>query len=176
MKWAPGKESGMIGSRTIGIVAVLVAMGSYSLGAKSGQAAETGDPSLVEKPGIPSDAAQGSEAGPSVPRSPLRLSTIDYQDTAEGSGKLTLAGIALPGRELYLFLDDEPLAEVQPDESGNWSFEKEMRLDDGRHTFRADQYDKDTQMVAARAIVSLQRAKQENAAPAQSPAPKAETH
>ena len=171
----------MIGGKYIGIMAVLVAVGAYSLCAKSAQAAETvpGDQNLTEDQGTPSDAAQGSEAGSSVPRSPLRLSTVDYQDTAGGSGKLTLAGIALPGKELYLFLDDEPFAEVQPDGTGNWSVEKEMKLDDGRHTFRADQYDENTQMVAARAIVSIERAKQpapeEHAAPAEPPTPKATT-
>ena len=168
----------MIGGKYIGIMAVVVAVGASSLCAKSAQATEAGDPSLTEQ-GTPSDASEGSEAGSSVPRSPLRLSTVDYQDTAGGSGKLTLAGIALPGKELYLFLDDQPFAEVQPDGAGNWSVEKEMKLDDGRHTFRADQYDEDTQMVAARAIVSIERAKQpaqqEHAVPAEPPAPKAAT-
>lgn len=169
----------MIGSKYIGIMAVVAAVGAYSLCAQSAQAAETGDSSLTEKQGTPSDASEGSEARSSVPRSPLRLSTVDYQDTAGGSGKLTIAGIALPGKELYLFLDDQPFAEVQPDGAGNWSVEKEMKLDDGRHTFRADQYDEATQMVAARAIVSFQRAKQpageEHAAPAEPPTPKAAT-
>ena len=168
----------MIGSKYIGIMAVLVAMGASSLYA---QAAETvpGDQSVIENQETPTDAAQGSETGAHPPKSPLRLSTVDFQDTAEGSGKLTIAGIALTGKELYLFLDDQPFAEVHPDGAGNWSFEKEIKLDDGRHTFRADQYDEDTQMVAARAIVSFQRTKQpaeeEHAAPAEPPMPKAAT-
>ena len=168
----------MIGSKYIGIMAVLVVLGASSLYA---QAAETipGDQGVIENQETPPDAAQGSETETHPPRSPLRLSTVDFQDTAEGSGKLTLAGIALPGKELYLFLDDQPFAEVQPDDAGNWSLEKEMKLDDGRHTFRADQYDEDTQMAAARAIVSLQRAKQpapeEHAAPAEPSMPKAAT-
>jgi hypothetical protein len=162
----------MIGSKYIGIVAVLVAVGGSSLYAKSTQAAET-------VPGDPADVGAGSDEHLHPPRSPLRLSTVDYEDTAEGSGKLTIAGIALPGKELYIFLDDQPFAELRPDDSGNWSFAKEMKLDDGRHTFRADQYDEDSQMVAARAIVTFQRAKQpseeEHAAPAEPPTPKAAT-
>ena len=171
----------MIGSKHIGIMAVLVAVGAFGLYSKSVQAVETvpGDQSLIEKQGTPSDAAGGSGAASSLPRSPLRLSTLDYQDTSEGSGKLTIAGIALPGKELYLFLDDQPFAQVHPDDAGNWSVEKEMKLDDGRHTFRADQYDAGTQMVAARAIVQIERAKQppeeEHAAPAEQPTPKAAT-
>jgi hypothetical protein len=50
-----------------------------------------------------------------------------------------------------------------------------MKLDTGRHTFRADQYDAVTGMLAARAMVSIERAKQpteDNAAPAAPPAKK----
>ena len=73
------------------------------------------------------------------------MSTIDYQDAGDKPGKLTVAGVALPGKELFLFLDDQPFTNTLPDASGNWSVESEMKLTDGRHTFRADQYDKDTQ-------------------------------
>jgi hypothetical protein len=171
----------MFGSRYSFIVGALLAVGAVSLHAKSAQAAETvpGDQSLIENQETPADAGPGSDEHPHPPKSPLRLSTVDYQDTADGSGKLVLAGIALPGKDLYLFFDDEPLAQMHPDDAGNWSFEKEMKLDDGRHTFRADQYDDDSQMVAARATVQLERAKQppqeNNAAPAEPPTPKAAT-
>jgi hypothetical protein len=87
------------------------------------------------------------------------VSTIDFQDTADGSGKLTLAGVALPGSELLLFLDDEPIAKVMPDSGGKWSYEGAMTLGDGRHTLRADQYDQANEMLAARAMVTIQRAK-----------------
>jgi hypothetical protein len=161
----------MIGSKSITILAVLVAAGAASLYAKSAQAVESvpGDQSLIEQQETPSDAGPGSDEYDHPPKSPLRLSTVDYQDTADGSGKLVLAGIALPGKDLYLFFDDQPLAQLHPDDAGNWSFEKEMKLDDDRHTFRADQYDQDSQMVAARATVQIQRA------PAVPPAPKAAT-
>ena len=161
----------MIGSKYITIMAVLVAAGTASLYAKSAQAVESvpGDQSLIEKQGTAPDAGPGSDDYDHPPKSPIRLSTVDYQDTADGSGKLVLAGIALPGKDLYLFFDDQPLAQLHPDDAGNWSFEKEMKLDDDRHTFRADQYDQDSQMVAARATVQIQRA------PAVPPAPKAAT-
>ncbi len=93
------------------------------------------------------------------PRSPLRVSAVDFQDTGAGSGTLTLADVALPGRELYLFLDDKPLTTVMPDDGGKWSLESAMKLEDGRHTLRADQYDEGTDMLAARAIVTIQRVK-----------------
>jgi hypothetical protein len=171
----------MIGSKYITIMAVLVAAGAASLYAKSAQAVESvpGDQSLIEQQETPSDAGPGSDDYDHPPKSPIRLSTVDYQDGDGGAGKLKIAGIALPGKDLYLFLDDQPFAKVSPDDGGNWTVEGEMKLDDDRHTFRADQYDGDTQMVAARAIVQFQRAKQppqeESAAPADSPTPKAAT-
>ena len=135
----------------IGIVTILLALGAFGLGSSLAGNAES-----AAEGGAPS----AEEAAP-PPRSPLRLSTVDFQDTVEGSGKLKLAGIALPGRDLYLFLDDEPIATVTPDDGGNWSFERTMMLDDGRHTLRADQYDQATDMLAARAMVTIQRAKPE---------------
>jgi hypothetical protein len=53
-----------------------------------------------------------------------------------------------------------------PDDGGKWSYEAAMTLGDGRHTVRADQYDQATQMLAARAIVTIARAKPEGGAPA----------
>jgi hypothetical protein len=154
----------MIISKYLGIVAVVAAIGAAGLCPKSARTAED----------VP--AAGASEAGPTVPRSPLRLSTVDYVDTNDGSGKLTVAGIALPGKELYLFLDDEPLAKAVPDDGGKWSIESEMKLGEGRHTIRADQYDAASDMLAARAMVSIERAKPGSGeAPAGSSPPKVTT-
>jgi hypothetical protein len=106
-------------------------------------------------------AAPENEAASRPSKAPLRLNTVDFQDTSEGSGKLTLGGIAIPGKELFLFLDESPLGKVMPDDGGKWSYEGAMTLGDGRHTLRADQYDQATQMLAARAIVTIARAKPE---------------
>jgi hypothetical protein len=167
----------MFGSR-IGFVGVLLlAMSGLSLPAS---AAETvpGDQSLVGNSETQPEAVPGSDTASPPPRSPLRLSTIDYQDAGDKPGKLSVAGVALPGKELYLFLDDQPFTNTLPDESGNWSVESEIKLSDGRHTFRADQYDQSTQMLAARAMITFERAKeptQEGAAPAEPPTPNATT-
>jgi len=167
----------MISSKYIFIVAVVLALSASGLSPKSAQATEgvPGDQSLTEQQGTPSDATGESEAEPQLPRSPIRVNTIDFQDTGGGSGKLTLAGIALPGNELYLFLDDEPFAKVLPDDGGKWSVENEMKLDEGRHTFRADQYDPASNMLAARAMVSIERRKQGPGEAAEPPLPKATT-
>ena len=86
------------------------------------------------------------------------MNTIDFQDTGNGSGKLVLGGIAIPGSELFLFLDEAPIGQVTPDGSGKWNFEGAAKLGDGRHSLRADQYDQATKMLAARAIMTIGRA------------------
>ena len=137
-------------SKYIRIVTVLLALGASGLGpAFAGDADSIGEGA----------AAAAAEEASSPPRAPLRVSKVDFQDTEDGSGKLTLAGIALPGSELQLFLDNAPLATVMPDDGGKWSFESAMALDDNRHTLRADQYDQATNMLAARAMITIQRAK-----------------
>ena len=149
-------------SKYIGIMTILLALGASGFGS-----AFAGGAASVPEGGTPAEAA-------SPPKSPIRLSTIDFQDTAEGTGKLTIAGVALPGSEVLLFLDDEPFATVMPDDGGKCSIESGMKLEDGRHTLRADQYDQATDMLAARAIVTIQRTKPgAGEAPAESPAPKA---
>lgn len=148
----------------IRIVTVVVGLAALGLGAAFA-GAETG------MPAGPAGATEGSETASPPPRSPLRLSTVDFQDTGAGSGKLTLAGIALPGSELHLFLDDERFATVKPDGGGKWSYEGAMTLGDGRHTLRADQYDQATDMLAARAMITIQRAKPAGDAAPGAPAP-----
>jgi len=136
----------MISSKYFGIITVVATIGAAG---------------LCPMPAAAEDApgAGNSDTATTLPKSPLRLSTVDYADNGNGSGTLKLAGIALPGKELYLFLDDEPLTKTLPDDGGKWSIESAMKLGEGRHTIRADQYDKATDMLAARAMVSLERAK-----------------
>ncbi|HKQ54667.1 MAG TPA: hypothetical protein VJT12_02140 [Methyloceanibacter sp.] len=133
----------------------VLALGLGAAHAGAGDSAPEGAPAVAE----------GSEAA-SPPRAPLKVNVVDFQDTAEGAGKLTLGGIALPGRELFLFLDDAPIGKVMPDDGGKWSYEAAMTLGDGRHTLRADQYDVASEMLAARAIVTIARAKPEDGATA----------
>jgi len=152
----------MISNKYLGIVAIVAMIGAAGLYPKSAPAAED------------APAAGGGDAAPTVPTSPLRLSTVDYVDDGNGSGTLKVAGIALPGKELYLFLDDEPLAKAVPDDGGKWSIESAMKLGEGRHTIRADQYDTATDMLAARAMVSIERAKP-GETPADASPPKATT-
>lgn len=104
-------------------------------------------------------SAAGTEEAP-APRSPLRVESFDYQDADIGAGKVTIAGIAVPNSELYLFFDDQPLAQVMPDGGGKWSVESDLKMGNGRHTLRAEQYDPVTRMLAARAMMTIQRREQ----------------
>jgi hypothetical protein len=138
----------MIVSRYIAVLTLVAALGAFGFYAKS-VAAEDAAP---EQPA----AEDTSASEPQSPRSPLRVKTVDYDD----AGKLKLAGIALPNNELYVYFDDQPFATVVPDEAGNWSVEGDLKLDEGRHNIRAEQFDPETKMVAARAMISIERAKQ----------------
>lgn len=142
----------MIGSRLLLILTVGLALGAVCFYPISARAADDAP--------MASDRAGGSEAEAPVPRSPLRVNSFDYEENGDQAGKLKLAGIALPGNELYVYFDDQPLAKVVPDSDGKWSLESEMKLEDGRHTLRAEQFDPVTNMLAARAMLSIERAKQ----------------
>jgi hypothetical protein len=117
-------------------------------------------------PGVPTDNTSSqpqpqtgddnSASEDHSPKSPIRVNTIDYQEA--NGGTLKLAGIAAPGSPLYLFFDNEPLAKVDADNSGNWSLEQPLKLDEAQHTLRAEQYDPTTQMLSGRAMITISRA------------------
>lgn len=148
----------MFGSKYFPALIVVAALSTACFYPKSALAedATAGAQNAVEPQGA--DAA-GETPAPS-PRSPLRVNSFDYADAGDNPGKLKIAGIALPNNELFLYFDDQPIATVVPDDSGNWSVESELKLNDGRHTLRAEQFDPVTRMLAARAMVSIERAKQ----------------
>jgi hypothetical protein len=138
----------MIDSKYLVVLTVVAGLGVLGCYPKSALADDTA-------PGDQS-ARQGSNASETPsPRSPLRLNTFDFQENGDKAGKLKLAGIALPENELFIYFDDQPLATVVPDAEGKWSVESDVKLDDGRHTIRAEQYDPTTRMLAARAMVSI---------------------
>ena len=104
------------------------------------------------------ESVEGSEQAAPRPKWPIKITTIDFQDGEGGKGKLKLAGTALPGTPLYLFFDDAPFAKVVADAEGKWGVEGDLELDDAPHTFRAEQYDEKTKLLAGRAMISIGRA------------------
>ncbi|HLO23494.1 MAG TPA: hypothetical protein VK193_08745 [Methyloceanibacter sp.] len=133
-----------------------------------------GDKSLIEQSGeaaTPSD--DQAQTGSHAPKYPIKFKTVDYQESGD-TGKLTLAGTAPPESPVYIYFDEEPLVKVLADKDGNWSAEKEVKLDDQRHMLRAEQYDATTRMVSGRATVMLARAPADAGTPApDNPAPPA---
>ncbi|HYJ58475.1 MAG TPA: hypothetical protein VEW64_03860 [Methyloceanibacter sp.] len=149
----------MFGSKYLLTLIVVAGLAGAGFSAKSAFAedAPPGDQSVAEP--------QGADAANAAPRSPLRVNSFDYEDAGDNPGKLKVAGIALPNNELFLFFDDQPIATVVPDDSGNWSVESELKFNDGRHTLRAEQFDPETRMLAARAMISIERSKQPDDGP-----------
>lgn len=91
------------------------------------------------------------------PEPPVKINTLEYQDTGQGSGKISLSGVGDPNVRVFLFFDDEPLGQAMIGSGGAWAVEIEKKLEDGEHTVRADTYDEKTGMVAGRASVRLGR-------------------
>jgi hypothetical protein len=151
--------------------------------APSGPSESAGEPASSQ-PGSaaeePADAAAGGEAAtPMQHTPPIKFMTVDYQDAGQDTGKMKLAGTAGPGTTLYLYFDDQPFSKLVADGEGKWSLESDMKLETGRHTFRAEQYE-ESGMLAARALVTIERvppgAVPEGAGPEGAPAPERTTH
>ena len=112
-----------------------------------------GDKSLI----APEGAQDESSGQPPRHEPPIRFTTVDYQDAGDVGGKVTLAGTAPAGTMLYLFFDDNPFAKLDVDDQGKWSVEKEVKLENGNHAIRADQYNETTRMLSGRAMVTIAR-------------------
>lgn len=115
-------------------------------------------PVAAETPTQTFAVAENGDAESQAPRSPIKVKTIDFEDAGEKAGKLTVAGTATPGSDLYLYFDDVPLAKIIPNGEGEWSLEQELELNGGRHTLRAEQYDPATRLLAGRAMITIERA------------------
>lgn len=109
---------------------------------------------IVVAAGAPLLSAAWAAEGES-PKSPIRVNTVDYVKADEGPGTLKLDGIAIAGSDVYIFVDDKPLARAVAADDGTWSIEEKTALDDKVHTVRVEQYDMTTRMLAARAQFNI---------------------
>ena len=91
------------------------------------------------------------------PAPPVKINTLEYQDTGKDSGKISLSGVGDANVRVFLFFDDEPLGQTVIGSDGTWAVEIEKKLAEGEHTVRADTYDEKTGMVSGRASVRLGR-------------------
>jgi hypothetical protein len=129
-------------------------------GAQAGVAAYrlATDETTGDKSGGATEGAQDGSTG-EAPRHepPIRFTAVDYQDAGDAGGKVKLAGTAPAGTVLYIFFDDNPFAKLDVDDQGKWSVEKEVKLESGNHSIRADEYDETTRMLSGRAMVTIAR-------------------
>ncbi len=91
------------------------------------------------------------------PAPPVKINTLEYQDTGKDSGKVSLSGVGDANVRVFLFFDDEPFGQTVIGSDGTWAVEIEKKLAEGEHTVRADTYDEKTGMVSGRASVRLGR-------------------
>jgi len=107
------------------------------------------------------------EASSPSPRSPIRVSVVDYEKAKEGPGTLKLVGTGIVGNTVYIYVDGKPFAEVEPDGDGKWSVEDKAALEDAVHQVRVEQFDKTTHILAGRAMfnISLTKPKPEDLNP-----------
>jgi hypothetical protein len=107
------------------------------------------------------------EASSPSPRSPIRVSVVDYEKADEGPGTLKLVGTAIADNTVYIYVDGKPFAEVEADSDGKWSVEDKKALSDSVHQVRVEQFDKTTKILAGRAMfnISLRKPKPEELNP-----------
>ncbi len=144
-----------MGRKYIGLMAGLAAAICLTAAAAFAEDDTPGDKSLIA----------GAPEAPPVPEGritrvpPIVFKSVDYKDTGTEGGTMSIAGTGEPGSVIFLFFDEQPLGKLKVGDDGKWSFELARKLDDGRHSFRAERYDSTTGMLAGRAMVSLERAK-----------------
>lgn len=108
-------------------------------------------PAAAAEEDAPEADVVGEASSPS-PKSPIKVEVVDYQKAEEGPGVFKLSGTAIAGKEVYIYLDDKPLAQVMAGEGdGAWSAEEKVEIDDKVHVVRVEQLDETTNMMAARA-------------------------
>lgn len=112
-------------------------------------------PVIAAEGGAPDADVVGAASSPS-PKSPLHVKVVDYQKSEEGPGTFKLSGTGIAGKDVYIYVDNKPFAQVvAAKEDGAWSVEDKIELDDKVHSVRVEQLDETTNMMAARAQFSI---------------------
>lgn len=134
------------------------APGEPAAPADQSQAADQAAPSGAADEGAGPSAAGSDEPVITDPRHknpPVVFKDVDYQ---ADSGKITISGRGDPGARLLIYFDGDPFGQVVVGQDGSWSYQKEAKLDMGRHTFRADRIDETSGIVVGTASVDIARA------------------
>jgi len=59
------------------------------------------------------------EASSPSPRSPIRVSVVDYEKAEEGPGTLKMSGTAIADNTVYVYVDGKPSARSRPPTTAN---------------------------------------------------------
>jgi hypothetical protein len=132
----------MIGNKFVALTVAIVVIAGASHVA----------PVVAEENG-PADVV-GEASSPS-PKSPIKVSVVDYAKDGEDAGTLKLAGTAIPNSDVYIYVDSKPFAQVIADGDGKWSAEDKTTLDATVHQVRVEQFDDTTRMLAGRAMFNI---------------------
>ncbi len=122
-------------------------------------------PAIAAEDKAPEADVVGEASSPS-PKSPIRVSVVDYIKEGDGPGTLKLSGTAIAGSDVHVYVDEKPFAQVAAEDDGKWSIEDEIELDEKVHAVRVEQFDETTNMLAGRAMfnISLSKPKPEDMA------------
>ncbi len=82
----------------------------------------------------------------------LNVGSIDYDD----KGNVALSGKGKPGNEVQVYLKNKPIGNAKVDEEGNWKLVPEKEIAPGTYDLRADQLDKEGDVVS-RVEIPFQR-------------------
>ncbi|MBA4783360.1 MAG: LysM peptidoglycan-binding domain-containing protein [Rhizobiales bacterium] len=113
------------------------------------EATGTSDPS--SPPTIVSTvAAPPAQADPAVP---IAAPQVTVEAVEVDGEKLFIAGAAVPGSTVRVYIDGEAVGDVKAGENGRWLFDQSRNLTSGDHAIRADTLDPSSGAVTARAEV-----------------------
>lgn len=82
----------------------------------------------------------------------LNVGSIDYDD----QGNVALSGKGKPGNDIQVYLKNKPIGNATVDKDGNWSLVPKGEIAPGTYDLRADQLDKDGDVIS-RVEIPFQR-------------------
>jgi nucleoid-associated protein YgaU len=94
-----------------------------------------------------------AEPEPAGPKPAVTVAAVE----ADTAGGLYVAGTAETGEPVRVYVENQPIGEAKPTENGTWLVETKREMPAGTYDVRADQVDKATGDVIARAEVSFER-------------------
>ena len=125
----------------------------------SAPSSQTGDQTVAA---LSQDQAQsaGDEAPDDVAAVPEPSVTVEAVEL-EGEDKLFVAGAAQTQDPVRIYVDGTLVGEAQPGQGGRWLLETDRSLEPGQYAVRADQVERPSGSVVARAEVLFERQAEE---------------